>query len=278
MINVVNKFTNNIGVIHKKVFLKIYKPIFFLYLAVFRIKSCRGAQVKKPHSNLKNLFKAHFKFNKNHPCRAELFAALNLAKQNPLTIIETGSSAWGADSSNLFDDYVNSFGGELITVDNRVEPMLSLRHKLTKHSRILCEDSLKFLNKISRLRLNQKNKKFIYLDSWDVDWKNPIPAALHGLAEFLYVLPYLRPGDILLVDDTPKNSIILKKVQGKKIKKIYDKTFQKYKIRGGKGTLILNQLKSITGLKLINFNYQICLLCVSTPKITSYHKIETISK
>jgi hypothetical protein len=273
---VVNKVINNIKIFYKIFFKNLYN-FFFLLLFVSRIKGCSGLVKKKRYGNLKNLFEAHFQFNKNHPCRAELFAALSLAKQNPLTIIETGSSAWGVDSSNLFDDYCNSFGGKLISVDNRVEPMLSLRRKLTKHSRFFCEDSLKFLSNISRLRLKQKVKKFIYLDSWDVDWKNPIPAAIHGLAEFLFVLPYLRPGDILLVDDSPKNSTILEKVQSKKIRKIYDKTFLKSKIRGGKGTLILNYLKSITGLKLINHKYQICLLCVNTIKVASNHKTETTS-
>ena len=59
-------------------------------------------------------------------------------------------------------------------------------------------------------------KKFIYLDWWDVDWKNLILSAPHIFVEFLNFFPHLRLGDILLVDDAPKTSIILEIVQEKK--------------------------------------------------------------
>jgi hypothetical protein len=46
--------------------------------------------------------------------------AIHLLGQSPSVILETGMSAWGTNSSLLFDDYVCCFGGEFFTVDIRL--------------------------------------------------------------------------------------------------------------------------------------------------------------
>src|SRR5437763_717199 len=46
-----------------------------------------------------------------------LLETLRLLGGRPALIVETGSSAWGTDSSRLFDSYIASFGGNLWSVD-----------------------------------------------------------------------------------------------------------------------------------------------------------------
>jgi hypothetical protein len=42
-----------------------------------------------------------------------------------------------------------------------------------------------------------------YLDSWDLDWSDPMPSAEHGLAEWHAVRPLVKAGTILVIDDSP---------------------------------------------------------------------------
>ena len=44
---------------------------------------------------------------------------------------------------------------------------------------------------------------FLYLDSYDVDFLNPLPSALHHLEEFNRVKHLLHKNSIILIDDTP---------------------------------------------------------------------------
>jgi len=41
----------------------------------------------------------------------------------------------------------------------------------------------------------------IYVDSFDIDWTNPHPSALHHPHEFVYASHLMRPGWLLVVDD-----------------------------------------------------------------------------
>ena len=43
----------------------------------------------------------------------------------------------------------------------------------------------------------------VYLDSFDVDFSDPLPAAEHCLREVQAVLPALKAGALLLIDDSP---------------------------------------------------------------------------
>jgi hypothetical protein len=96
----------------------------------------------------------------------------------------------------------------------------------------------------------------VYLDSWDVDWTDPLASALHGFHEFLVVLPLLRNGVLLLVDDTPLNSDVMLNVQPKHVED-FDRFTKVYGFTPGKGTLIKNfLLKNAIG-KEIAHNYQL---------------------
>jgi hypothetical protein len=103
--------------------------------------------------------------------------------------------------------------------------------------------------------MNQNLRKFIYLDSFDVDFNDPIPSMEHGLNEFLKIQSHLKSGDIILIDDTPKNYDVLLKVQGIEVA-------QKFKSDDkipGKGSLIKDYVIKNNLCEIIDQDYQLLL-------------------
>jgi len=124
--------------------------------------------------------------------------------ENPL-ILETGSSAWGVNSSTLFDNYINRYGGEFHTVDLHPYTTQKVRQTLSPLSTAHNGDSVNFL-------LNFKNTRpvdAVYLDSYDMDWLNYEPSAQHGKKEMEAVLPLLNKRSLILIDDTPLTPFFL---------------------------------------------------------------------
>lgn len=215
-----------------------------------------GFRLRNSFFSIKDLVEDHFERNSEpaHPCKETLQLALSMLNESPAIIVETGSSAWGANSSLLFDSYVNSFGGSFASVDIRSEPMFTLQSKCSSKSRFYCDDSVSFLQ-----NLVSHSAKFdlVYLDSWDVDWLDPLPAAMHGFNEFMTVLPVLLEGGMLLVDDTPKNIDMLKLVQSDPDHKKFSRFYEIYGFPPGKGGLIKNYLVNNKIGKEIAHGYQL---------------------
>jgi len=215
----------------------------------------KGKASRDVYSSVEDLVDMHFKHysSETHVSRTTLDLALHLLGGKSANIIETGSSAWGTNSSLLFDGYVNSFGGSFKTVDVRLQPCLSLRDICSSKTELYCDDSVSFLN--TKLQ-TQTRIDLVYLDSWDVDWKNPVPSAIHGLKEFLAISDKLRNGSLLLIDDTPADLSIMGKVQPK-----YKMNFEDFReIHGfypGKGALIKQLLLSTGRGRKIAHEYQL---------------------
>jgi len=211
---------------------------------------------RKKNSNLDSMIESHFAMHseKNHPCRSTISLALNMLNDEPAIILETGSSAWGTNSSLLFDDYVNSFGGAFHSVDIRAEPM----HRLVKHttirSRFTRDDSVHFLRNF----ILEKNKvDLVYLDSWDVDWDSPLASAVHGFNEFLIILPMLKKnGGLLLIDDTPRDGYILEEVSNKPMQ-LFEGFYKTYGFTPGKGGLVKHYLQNNKIGKEVAHEYQL---------------------
>jgi hypothetical protein len=212
----------------------------------------RGTAFRKKFSSIDAVVSNHFMTysDETHPCRDSLKMALDLLGGRAARILETGSSAWGANSSLLFDSYVNSFGGEFHSCDIRLNPIINLVGICTQNSYFYCDDSVRFLKKI------QKNASLIYLDSWDVNWLDPLPSALHGLNEFMTIYPYISPGTLLLIDDTPKDAYAMSKVHPNNLV-LFEKFQRSYGFAPGKGALVLNYLKQFSIGKLIHHDYQL---------------------
>jgi hypothetical protein len=153
-----------------------------------------------------NLVERHFKFwsDRNHPNYEAFANAVNALGGKPAVIVETGTSAWGTDSTRLWDQYVRVFGGELWTVDIRPEAGLRLKNQVSRDTNVIVQDSVEFLKDC-----NFGNANLYFLDSWDVDWSDSYPSALHGKNEFEAIRQNLRSGDLILIDDTPINAKFL---------------------------------------------------------------------
>ena len=67
-----------------------------------------------------------------HPNKAIFIRTLSEFGHLPLQVVETGTSAWGADSTRLWDEYVRIAGGLVLTVDIRPDPSLLLQNKVSK--------------------------------------------------------------------------------------------------------------------------------------------------
>jgi len=195
-----------------------------------------GTATRETFSSSTELIDHHFSEHSDahHPCHSTMARAIELLGEKPAHIIETGSSAWGTNSSLLFDAYVNSFGGTFESVDIRPEPARALGVLCCPNSRFFCDDSVSFLKRVERER---PPIDLLYLDSWDLDWSDPLPSALHGLNEFLSIYPALRPGSLILIDDTPLNANELAHAHPNQVED-YVASSKKFGFSPGKGSLV----------------------------------------
>ena len=207
----------------------------------------------KRYKTIKSLTFFHFFLwsELNHINRIGLTAALHLLKRKPAVIVETGTSAWGTDSTRLWSSYVKSFGGKLFSVDIRPEPRETLGD-LGPSSLLFVDDSVNFLNNFNQYC--QSKIDLVYLDSFDIDWKNPFPAMQHGLKEFESVEKYLKIGSVVVIDDTPVNQSFIPESDGNLAASI--KT--NLGVYPGKGALVLAMIKLHPDkYKIIYHNYNL---------------------
>lgn len=127
---------------------------------------------------------------------------IELMGDRPQIIVETGTSAWGTDSTRLWDAYIARFGGELWSVDLSPSPSKRLADQVSDRTHLVVDDSVHFLTDFAQRREGTV-VGVCYLDSWDLDWSDPDPAAAHGLAEWHAVRPLMGPGSVLVIDDSP---------------------------------------------------------------------------
>ena len=155
------------------------------------------------------LVKQHFNYwsNLNHINVPAFLLAIKALGERPAVIVETGTSAWGTDSTRLWDHYVELFGGKFYSIDIRRDASLELFGQMSKNTSLVVSDSVKFLEKNSQI-----NADLYFLDSWDLDLDNPILSALHGMQEFMAIKSNLQSGTVLFIDDTP-SSDFLKTIQ-----------------------------------------------------------------
>jgi hypothetical protein len=126
---------------------------------------------------------------------------------NPV-IVETGISrsinnyTGDGHSTLLFDEYLHFFkmSGSLTTIDINPSTCEFTKQILSSKSTVICSDSINALNDLS----NDPQFPlidFLYMDSYDVDWNNPHPSAFHHVKELLAILPKLKRGTLIVVDD-----------------------------------------------------------------------------
>ena len=186
-----------------------------------------------------------------HICYHTIYKALSeLIKQekNEYVIVETGCSVHGTKSTLLWDKFVNSFGGKVLSVDLNKSAVNITNKETSDKTNVTHSDSLKYLPTI-----NDKID-FLYLDSYDVDFLNPSPSAEHHLKEFNCVKHLLHEGSIVLIDDTP---ISPEWLDNGKYSPIYNKLkLQFNENMSGKGSLVSKELEKMGATKIIH-QYQV---------------------
>ena len=125
----------------------------------------------------------------------------------PAALVETGCLRglnWEGDgcSSILFHEFAVRSRSKFFSIDVCREHCAIARKHCPKAT-VLCGDSVATLY---RLRGVLKRIDFLYLDSFDVDWGDPHPSALHHLKELCAAGPMLGRGAIVFVDDNAENS------------------------------------------------------------------------
>jgi hypothetical protein len=181
--------------------------------------------------------------------------AFGILGGSPAEIVETGTSAWGTDSTRLFDSYVRSFGGNFQTVDIRLEPMKRLRREVSSNTLMVLGDSVNFLHSLA----STGNKiDLFYLDSWDLDWADPFPSAEHGLAEWNALQPLAQTGTLVLIDDTPLDLTWVPKRNRQWLPKA-EQSLMRNGWLPGKGALVLKQVESRTDVSILWHGYNLLL-------------------
>jgi hypothetical protein len=167
--------------------------------------------------------------------------------ENPV-IVETGTSATLVNSSHLFDKYISKNGGFFCTIDINPGAAHHFRPHITSpNTSAITADSVQVLQNWDKV--TDKKIDAVYLDSWDVEYNNPLDAAQHCKKELQSILPHLKDHAILLIDDTPREPLYLpwRNDLSQQIKMMYEIT----SVMPGKGMLYKDVLDNS------EFNYKI---------------------
>ena len=186
-----------------------------------------------------------------HICYHTIYRALlELVKQNKghYTIVETGCAAHGTKSTLLWDKFVNIFGGKVLSVDLDGKSVIKTNNLTSDMTKVFHSDSLLYLPTIT------DKIDFLYLDSYDVNFLNPLASAEHHLKEFNCIKHLLCKGSIILIDDTP---ISPEWLDNGKYSPIYNKLKLQFDANmAGKGSLVIKELEKMNATKLMH-QYQV---------------------
>lgn len=138
--------------------------------------------------------------------------------EGPLTIVETGCARladnWGGDgqSTVMFDKYLG-FGREGSighTVDLDAKATALCKSLVSPRFEVHTGDSVKVLTQIARsLKAQGRTIDLLYLDSYDLDWNNPTPSAVHHLKEMVSIVGMIRPDTLVVIDDAASTCLVV---------------------------------------------------------------------
>lgn len=178
----------------------------------------------------------------------ELFK--NMDGRKDLIILESGIASAGTQSTYLFNEYIRKYGGRFWSVDINKYLVDEHQGNMCPATTLVHDDSVAFF-KDWCTRFDTVD--VTYLDSWDLDFYNPEPAATHGLNEYNALKPAFKTNSLLLIDDTPSTPYWLD-TRGQVFNDMIT-FFNKNNLSlPGKGQYILNEPKNAVTLL---HNYQI---------------------
>lgn len=135
-----------------------------------------------------------------------------LDSSQPMVIVETGClrtpDNWAGDgqSTLLFDRYLRdrAAGGRCFAMDIDPAATEACRGFVGANTEVLTGDSVAVLRDLAeRLRASRSKISLLYLDSFDLDWSNVTPSAVHHLKELVSIYEFVSPKTLVVVDDAP---------------------------------------------------------------------------
>lgn len=173
--------------------------------------------------------------------RQLIFRNPNLNKFN---FVETGCATYGIKSTLLWDKFVNFYDGSVVSVDLNEYAVNNTNELISNKSKVFHSNSLDYLPKVDKFI------DFLYLDSYDVDFLNPLPSAMHHLEEFIRVKHLLHKNSIILINDTPVSPEWL---DDGKNNPIYSTLSRQFNPRNaGKGSLVNIELEKMGATKIMH--------------------------
>lgn len=143
-----------------------------------------------------------------------------LIRKRKISILETGmirqKDNWLGDgqSTIMFREFANYYDNvHLISID--IDPKaiefakkeLNINDEINENTMLVCGDSVNVLYSLTdSLYHSDDIIDLLYLDSYDIDWKNPMPSALHHMKELVIIFDYVSIGGMIVIDDN-KNGI-----------------------------------------------------------------------
>ena len=147
----------------------------------------------------------------------QIFAYLD-SFERPVGIVETGCMRkdhdWGDGKSTLlFTKYAAWHPGSVVySVDLDPAAVAFCRSMVGEDVRLHSGDSVAFLKSLSDQRPSDlATLDLLYLDSYDVDFDNPLPSAIHHLKELVAIAPFLSADTLVVVDDSPMSVLAIPK-------------------------------------------------------------------
>ena len=164
-----------------------------------------------------------------------IFMALENQPREGILIVETGglrqpgNFQGDGQSTIIFDAYAQFCRGHLVSIDLDPACAANTRQFCSPRAIPVTSDSVGFLHLLSSLG-EERAIDLLYLDSMDLDQENPTPSAQHHLKEVAAIMPRLRPGTLIAIDDNPitngkrmgKGYLVEEFLSGIGARKIYD--------------------------------------------------------
>jgi hypothetical protein len=177
-----------------------------------------------------------------------------------LSIVETGSSAHGTNSSALFARIVAQRGGVFTTIDLNSQASGNAAQLFraigAPGCTAICGDSVQTLRQLDQ-RFN-----IVYLDSYDLTPEHFLQSEWHGLAEFQVLLErgsLDEAESYILIDDTPRSiEIFASQVDEYYLQKVREHVVRFGRLPG-KGALIAEAVRSNASFEVLAWEYQLLL-------------------
>lgn len=166
-----------------------------------------------------------------------LLALELLGKRDAKILVETGTARFGdqnfvgdGGSTIIFAHWSRDHDASFYSVDIDEMSVINAQNSVKEYSKnvaVICSDSIEFLKNFSQ------PIDFLYLDSYDFEFGNPLPSQQHHLHEIEAAYSKLHKDSIVMIDDCDLP-------------------------HGGKGKLIIAYLLE-RGWKVIHEGYQVIL-------------------